>query len=270
MACNGARLLLRNVTVQYGTLTALDSVSMEVQAGEAVALVGPSGAGKTTLLKLFNGAVRPGAGEVCVDDRVLASLSPAELQRVRADTGFIYQDLNLIPNLRVIQNIVTGRFGRRSLFGSVVDVLFPASATTRNIYEVLVQVGIAEKLYQRTDSLSGGEQQRVAIARALYQQPRVLLCDEPVASVDPSRARAVLELLKKLSEENGLTLCVSLHNLELARELFPRLVAVREGRIMLDNRTDEITANEFTEIYRLTHASNDNHGGFRNNIPAIE
>ena len=260
MACNGARLLLRNVTVQYGTLTALDSVSMEVQAGEAVALVGPSGAGKTTLLKLFNGAVRPGAGEVCVDDRVLASLSPAELQRVRADTGFIYQDLNLIPNLRVIQNIVTGRFGRRSLFGSAVDVLLPSRSTARAVYRVLEQVGIEEKLYLRTDMLSGGQQQRVAIARALYQQPRALLCDEPVASVDPLRARAVLALLKKLSEDNGLTLCVSLHHLELAKEFFPRLVAVRNGRILFDKKPDAITDQEYTEIYRLTHAAENNNG----------
>ena len=263
MACNGARLQLRDVSVRYGALTALDSVSLEVQAGAAVALVGPRGAGKTTLLKLFNGAVRPSVGEVCIDDRVLASLTPAELQQVRAETGFIYQDLNLIPNLSVIQNIVTGRFGRRSLFAGAVDVMFPSRSTIRNVYEVLEQVGIAEKLYQRTDSLSGGQQQRVAIARALYQQPRVLLCDEPVSSVDPSRARAVLTLLKKLSGDNGLTLCVSLHNLELAREFFPRLVAVRDGRILFDKKPDAITDQEYMEIYRLTHASEYDNGDQR-------
>lgn len=256
----GARLRLRGVTVLYGALTALDSVSLEVQAGEALALIGPSGAGKTTLLKLFNGAVRPSAGEVSFDGRALSTLSPAELRKQRADIGFVYQDLNLIPNLRVIQNVVAGRCGRRALLTSAMDMLFPSSATTRCVYCALEQVGIAEKLYQRTDLLSGGQQQRVAIARALYQQPRALLCDEPVSSVDPSRARAVLRLLKTLSEDQGLTLCVSLHHLELAREVFPRLVAVREGRILFDKHPDAITSDEYAEIYRLTHTADNGNG----------
>lgn len=252
MQRHGARLWLRDVTVDYGAVTALDSVSLEIQSGEAVALVGPSGAGKTTLLKLFNGAVRPAAGQVGFDGRILASLTAAELQQVRAETGFVYQDLNLIPNLRVLQNIVTGRFGRRSILAGALDVLFPTRAVTRSVYEVLDQVGIAEKLYQRTDKLSGGQQQRVAIARALYQQPRVLLCDEPVSSVDPTRARAVLSLLLELTRDRGLTLCVSLHNLELAKEYFTRLVAVRDGRIMFDKLANRISSDEFAEIYRLS------------------
>lgn len=264
---NGAQLLLHNVTVNYGQLTALDSVSLEIRQGEAIALLGPSGAGKTTLLKLFNGAVRPSQGQVSVNGNHLSSLTPAELQEVRANTGFIYQDLNLVPNLRVIQNVVTGRFGRRSLFAGALDVLSPSKTTTQHVYEVLEQVGIADKLYQRTDKLSGGQQQRVAIARALYQQPRALLCDEPVSSVDPSRARAVLKLLKKLSEDNGLTLCVSLHHLELAKEYFPRLVAMREGRIIFDKQTKDITSNEFSEIYQLTHKMDDNNGEYQNTLP---
>lgn len=263
MADKGARLLLHEVSVVYGTTAALDSVSLDIGAGEAVAFVGPSGAGKTTLLKLFNGAVRPTTGEVSVNGSGLSALSPSGIHAVRAGTGFVYQDLNLIPNLRVIQNVIAGRFGRRSLAGSLRDVLFPSRATIREVYGVLEQVGIAEKLYQRTDSLSGGQQQRVAIARALYQQPRALLCDEPVSSVDPSRARSVLELLKKLCGDNGLTLCVSLHNLELAREIFPRLIALREGRVLFDRRTDAISEDDFTNIYQLSSGMDPEDGAAR-------
>lgn len=251
MAEGGSHLQLQDVTVKYGALQALASVSLEITPGEAVALVGPSGAGKTTLLKLFNGAVLPASGTIRIDGQALSTMTPAALQRVRAETGFVYQDLNLIPNLRVLQNVATGRFGRRSLPGSARDLLFPSNATIRNIYEVLDQVGIAEKLYQRTDRLSGGQQQRVAMARALYQQPRVLLCDEPVSSVDPSRARAVLNLLKELTGRRGLTLCVSLHHLELAREFFPRLIAIREGRVLFDKQTRQINREDLAEVFRL-------------------
>jgi phosphonate transport system ATP-binding protein len=242
---------LAGVSVRYGGLAALDGVSLCIGAGDAVALVGPSGAGKTTLLRLLNGTVRPDEGVVRVAGRALPELSGRELRTVRSRIGFVPQDFGLVPELRVLQNVVAGRVGRRGLLGSLRDQLLPAAATVREAHAVLRRVGIPEKLYERTERLSGGQQQRVAVARALFQAPEALLADEPVSSVDPARARATVDLLASLAGERGLTLVVSLHDLAIAREFFPRLIGLRAGRILFDRATAEIPEAEFQALYRL-------------------
>jgi phosphonate transport system ATP-binding protein len=242
---------LENVTVQYGRTVALERASIQLQPGEAVACVGPSGAGKTTLLRLLNGSVRPAAGRVTFDGRPLSGMTPGELRSVRAAIGFVHQDLRLVPNLRVLQNVVAGRLGHLSLFASLRAVFFTPKALALEAHEILERVGIPEKLYERTDRLSGGQRQRVAIARALFQRPTALLADEPVSSVDPARARDSVQLLAAISRDFGLTLCVSLHNLELAREFFPRLVGLRNGRVVFDASSSSLTADQFESLYRL-------------------
>lgn len=242
---------LANVSVTFRCVTAIDRVTLEIAPGEAVAFVGPSGAGKTTLLRLLNGSVRPSAGRVFVGGQALAHSSPDELRRVRAAIGFIHQDLRLVPNVRVVQNVVAGRLGTLSLYRSIRAVLFPSRSLVQEVHETLERVGIAEKLYERTDSLSGGQRQRVAIARALFQRPVALLADEPVSSVDPTRAREAVQLLRAATREGGLTLCASLHNLDLAREFFPRLVGLRRGRVVFDSPTSEVAAEQFESLYRL-------------------
>jgi phosphonate transport system ATP-binding protein len=246
----GARFRLRGVSVEYGCCCALDCVDLDVQPGEAMALVGPSGAGKTTLLGLLNGTVRPTRGTVVVDEQVLGELSASALRRVRWDIGFIHQDLALVPTLRVIQNVLAGRLGRISFLQAVRDAIFPSHEAVAEVYAILERVGIPEKLYERVHRLSGGQRQRVAIARALYQWPRALLADEPVSSVDPARARDVVALLTEISRERNLTLCMSLHNLDLAREFFPRLIGVRGGRIAFD-RSSAVADHEFSALYDL-------------------
>lgn len=253
----GPGLSLENVCVRYGPLVALEDISITVEPGETVALIGPSGAGKSTLLGLFNGSLRAHSGSVRVDDKKLSDLSASQYQKVRSNTGFVHQSLSLVPNIRVIQNVVSGDLGHKSLLKSLKDFLLPSRATTEKVYSILELTGIEDKLYEQTDRLSGGQQQRVAIARALYQSPGVLLCDEPVSSVDPSRARAVIELLLSLAKDLGLTLVVSLHNLDLARQYFPRIIALREGRIQVDKKTAVLTDAEFEKIYRLAHENVD-------------
>ena len=247
-------LRLEDVAVRYGDLAALDGVCLSVAAGERVGLVGPSGAGKTTLLRLFNGSVRPSAGKAVVLGQDIAALSGPGLRRLRSMVGFVHQDLSLVPNQRVIRNVLSGQLGRRGLAGSVRMMLFPTRAEAAEVHRLLERVGVQEKLYERTDRLSGGQRQRVAIARALYQRPAALLADEPVASVDPARARDTVALLASVSRESGLTLCMSLHNLDLAREFFPRLVGMRRGRVVFDRPTAELTDAQFTDLYRLTDA----------------
>ncbi len=245
---------LEGVTVRFGTTAALQDVDLTIEAGEAVALVGPSGAGKSTLLRLLNGMVRPDEGVVHVNGDTLGNLSRRALRDVRAAIGFVHQDLSLVPNLRVVQNVMAGRLGQQGLFASARSMLLPSKTATARAYEILERVGIAEKLYERTDTLSGGQQQRVALARALFQRPVALLADEPVSSVDPARARDTVELLTRVSREEGLTLVMSIHNLELARSCFPRLVGLRGGRVVFDARADGVGDDEFHALYDLDEA----------------
>ena len=242
---------LRGVTQRYDGKIALEAATLEVRRGEALALVGPSGAGKTTLLKLLNGSIRPTEGIVEVGGQVLTELSARSLRDVRARIGFVHQDLSLVPNLRVSQNVLMGRLGRNSFFSSLRTLLLPPRVDIGRVHEILERVGIPEKLFDRTDTLSGGQQQRVAIARALFQDPEVFLADEPVSAVDPARAEDTVRLLTEISRERSITLVVSLHNLELARRYFPRLVGLRRGRIEFDLEAGAVDDRKFRSLYEL-------------------
>ena len=247
----GAEFRLEDVSVRLGRVDALAGVGLSIAPGEVVGFVGPSGAGKTTLLRLLNGMQRPSSGRVLVNGRALDELSRSELRRMRAAIGFVHQDLSLVPNLRVSQNVIAGQLGHRAFWSSVAATWFPGRAELERVHRLLERVGIAEKLFERVDRLSGGQRQRVAIARALYQSPSCLLADEPVSSVDPARARDTIELLARVSREEGLTLCMSLHNLELAREFTSRLIGLRGGRVVFDAPRDEVTDDDFRALYHL-------------------
>ncbi len=242
---------LDRVTVRFGATTALAEVSLRIEPGAPVALVGPSGAGKTTLLRLLNGSVRAASGVVRADGRDLAALAPADLRRLRASIGVVHQDLRPVQTLRVSQNVLAGGFGRQSIWSAVRAMGRPPRRDLERVHALLDRVGIADKLFHRLDRLSGGQQQRVAIARALYQEPRVLLADEPVASVDPARALDTVALLRDICRESGLTLVMSLHNLDLAREYFPRLVGLRDGRVVFDGSPVDLDDDRYRSLYRL-------------------
>jgi phosphonate transport system ATP-binding protein len=249
--CGSTCFTLSRVTVDYGRGPALDALDLRIEPGEAVAFVGPSGAGKTTLLRVLAGSVRPTRGSVAVNGRELRTLGGAELREARACIGFVYQDLSLVPNVRVVKNVLSGRLGRLSLGRSLRSMLFPPREFLVEAHRILDRVGIGEKMYERTDRLSGGQRQRVAVARALFQEPGALIADEPVSSVDPARARDLVRLLWEVSRERRLTLCASLHDLELAREFFPRLVGLRRGRFAFDSPASALDASAFERLYRL-------------------
>tara|TARA_B100000927_G_scaffold207023_1_gene168103 strand:+ start:533 stop:1303 length:771 start_codon:yes stop_codon:yes gene_type:complete len=235
----------------FGAVHALSSIDLQIARGERVALIGASGSGKTTLLRLFGAQLAPDRGEVRVLGCNPLVLGERKLRELRSRLGYLPQDLGLVPNLRVLQNVVAGRCGRRSILGSLRDLILPAVGVRRRIYELLERVGIAEKMYDRADTLSGGQQQRVAVARALFQEPAVILADEPVSAVDPARARDVLELLTRLSEEEGLTLLVSMHQLDLAREFFPRLVGLKHGNVHFDGKPSELGSEGLSALFDL-------------------
>ena len=214
-----------------------------------MAFLGPSGAGKTTLLRLLNGTVRPEAGRVLVDGRDVNALGSQALRRLRADIGFVHQDLRLVENLRVSQNVLSGGLGRRNLWQSARMLLAPAAGDLDRVHDLLQRVGLAEKMFQRVDRLSGGQAQRVALARALFQDPGLLVADEPVSSVDPERSREILDLLVTVCGRDGLTLLVSLHDPDLARRFFPRLVGLRQGRIVFDLPSSDMTGAVAADLY---------------------
>jgi phosphonate transport system ATP-binding protein len=222
--------------VYPGGARALRGVDLDVAAGEFVALVGPSGAGKSTLLRCVAGLVEPTAGEVVVDGRRLSGAPPGERRRIRASVGFVFQQFNLLRRLTVLENTLVGRLahtaGWRSLLG-----WFPAADRER-AGRALARVELDGLADRRVDTLSGGQQQRVAIARALVQEPRILLADEPMASLDPALSHTVMELLRRINREDGITVVTSLHVLDLARTYAGRIVGLQAGQVVHDGPAD--------------------------------
>jgi phosphonate transport system ATP-binding protein len=210
----------------------ISGIDLEVEAGERIALVGPSGAGKTTLLRTLNGQIPPRAGLLLFEGQNLATLNGASLRRVRAHIGFVTQKHDLVEPLRVDKNVMAGALGRWSTLHALRFLLWSSPSELAQAEVALSAVGLASKLRQPTSALSGGEQQRVAIARALIQAPRLLLADEPVASLDPQTAEEVLDLLTGLTKARGMALICSLHQPELAARYFDRIIEVRGGALV--------------------------------------
>ncbi|MEM1222669.1 MAG: ATP-binding cassette domain-containing protein [Verrucomicrobiota bacterium] len=239
-------LQLNSVTVRYGALTALRNVDFRIEEGAQVARLGPSGAGKSTLLATFNRRVEPASGKALVNDEDLAELDPKALRRVRCKIAWIPQDLGLVQNMSVFQNVVLGRVGQVGLLRVWKNWIFPTTEQKEEVHEILQEIGMPEKLFMRVDQLSGGQKQRVAIARALYQKPKYILADEPISSVDPKRAEALLVLLKERCAAEGLTLLVSTHDQSLACKHFSRIIGLREGSVVLDGPA---TIDSLAEFY---------------------
>jgi phosphonate transport system ATP-binding protein len=232
---------------------AVDDVTLDIRAGERVAVIGPSGAGKTTLFRLLNATLRPTSGRVWFDDTELQSVSGRRLRQLRRRIGTVYQQHHLIPQLRVVHNVLAGRLGRWSLAKALFSFVSPQERSVALM--ALEQVGIPEKLYTRTAHLSGGQQQRVAIARALVQDPDVILADEPVSSVDPSLGRTIMELLVQLAETHKKTLVANLHAVSFALDLFPRVIGFRQGCVAFDLPPAAVSDAVMAELYMGTATS---------------
>lgn len=240
---------LRGVRVVYGHHAALDGFNLEVHAGERVALVGPSGAGKTTALRLSTGGLRPTEGTVKVLGRDLDRATPDQLREVQRRVGSVYQQFNLVGPLRVVHNVNAGRLGWWSRGRALRSLVRPVQVDEARA--ALARVGIADKLFERTDRLSGGERQRVALARVLVQEPELILADEPVSSLDPARAEEVMDLLGEVVADRSRTLLVSLHDFGLARRRCDRIVGVRGGRVAFDLPAAEVTDELGGDLYRI-------------------
>jgi phosphonate transport system ATP-binding protein len=237
----------KNITKQFERKIALSSLSFSIKQGELVAIIGPSGAGKTTLLNSIAGLVPLHSGELRLDSQPLDNYKRGK--RFAKKIGVIRQQFDLIGPLAVIHNVPAGKLSEWGIFKSLFSLLVPQEKEVA--IRALERVGLEDKIFEVTATLSGGEQQRVAMARLLVQKPEIILADEPVASLDPARADDVLGMLTKIVNEENQTLLASLHSVEYARKYFTRIISLKNGEIFFDLPTEKVTDELLTELYQL-------------------
>ena len=241
-------LRIQNLNKIYPNGThALRDLSLEVADGEFLVIIGLSGSGKSTLLRCINRLVEPTSGRIELDGVEVTAAAPAEIRRIRARIGMIFQQFNLVRRASVLTNVLAGALGAPRRGGA------PSTASPRarlsGRWRAWSGSASATRRAQRADTLSGGQQQRVGIARALMQEPRLMLADEPVASLDPATSHSVLRYLEQINREEGITVLCNLHFLSLARRYASRVVALKAGQIVFDGEPTAITPDWFRQIY---------------------
>ncbi|MCS7200244.1 MAG: phosphonate ABC transporter ATP-binding protein [Caldimicrobium sp.] len=244
-------IVFKNVLKRYGGIKVLDGINLNIQTGEAVAIIGPSGSGKTTLIRTINGFVVPDSGVVSVNGDVVDYSNKKFLRNLRKKIGMIYQLFNLVERASALENVLSGCLGRHDngmglLFSTIG---FFSKEEKELAMELLRFVGLEHKAFERVDRLSGGEKQRVAIARALMQKPDILLADEPIANLDPKTSKKIIELLLRINEEKKITLICVLHHLETVENNFKRIIALNRGKIIYDGFTSSLNRAELLAIY---------------------
>jgi phosphonate transport system ATP-binding protein len=243
------RLVVRRLAKRYPNgRVALKGVDLTVRDGELVVILGSNGCGKSTLLRSIVRLIEPTEGDVLIDGRPVAGLSGDGLRRARMACGMIFQHANLVRRRNVLANVATGALGRHRTFGTALGFLPRCELDAAHGF--LEEVGLVEFALQRAGTLSGGQQQRVAIARALAQRPRVLLADEPVASLDPESAREIMALLRRLATTDQLAVVTVLHQPELALAYADRIIGMKEGEIVFEGAPDEISAAMVDQLYQ--------------------
>jgi len=238
---------VHNVTKMFGQKAAVDAVSFNVEAPAMIGVIGRSGAGKSTLLRMLNRLTDATSGEVLFDGRDVLQLRGAEKRAWQSQCAMIFQQFNLVPRMDVVSNVLHGTLNRRSTLATVFN-LYPKADIHRAI-DILDRLGIADQAAKRAEALSGGQQQRVAIARALMQDPKIILADEPIASLDPMNAQVVMDALHRIQHEDGRTVIVNLHTLDTARRYCDRVIGMRDGRIVFDGTPDQLTTGAARDIY---------------------
>ena len=224
---------------------ALKGVNLKINKGEFVSILGPSGSGKTTLLRTINGLETSSGGEIYFNNKKVNQNSILEVQK---KTGMIFQEFNLVNNLSAINNVLTGLLNSSSKFLSMF-YLFTKEQKLEAL-KALETVGLLNKAYERVDELSGGQRQRIGIARAIIKRPKLLLADEPVASLDPKAANLIMSLLKKINKEFEITVICNLHQVELASKYSDRIVGLLDGEIMFDKTASNVNKTVINEIYK--------------------
>lgn len=243
-----SQIEFNNVTKVYKNgHKGLDNINLNIEKGDFAVIVGLSGAGKSTLLRSINRLHDISEGEIIIEGKSISKASGKNLLAMRRNIGMIFQHFNLVTRSSVIRNVLSGRVGYHPTWKMVLG-MFPKEDKLKAL-EALDRVNILEKAYSRSDELSGGQQQRISIARALCQEPSIILADEPVASLDPLTTKQVMDDLKRINEELGITIIINLHFVDLAREYGSRIIGLRAGELVFDGPTSEADDDTFAEIY---------------------
>jgi len=254
-------LEVRGLEKSYGGAPVLKGVDLAIEQGEFVGVIGLSGSGKSTLLRCINRLIDASGGEILVPRALLGetangasadvrTLDRRELRLLRRKIGMVFQQFNIVKRMSVIDNVLSGSLGYQPVLRGSLRIF--SGEMKRRALVNLKRVGLLDHAYKRADQLSGGEQQRVAIARTLMQEPALILADEPVSSLDPKLSRVVLDILKRVCREDGITALVSLHTLELTREYADRVIGLKQGKIFFDGPARDLTDAVSDSVYQRT------------------
>ena len=242
-------LSVKNISKEYNNgTTALKNVSFDVEKGEFISIIGPSGSGKSTLLRSINKMIDISKGSILFENRNIEKLKKKEIELVRREIGMIFQNYNLVERLTVIENVLHGRLGYKSVFSGILGIY--SEEEKKEAFNFLEKVNMTKYAYQKCNELSGGQKQRVGIARAIMQKPKLLLCDEPIASLDPKTAENIMDYLKKIVTELKITCIVNLHQVDIAKKYSNRIIALNKGEKIFDDKPEYLTDDMIEFIYK--------------------
>ncbi|OOM10662.1 phosphonate ABC transporter ATP-binding protein [Clostridium saccharobutylicum] len=239
--------------VYKGGTKALSNIGFSVKKGEFVSVIGPSGAGKSTLLRCINRLSDATHGSITFDETKIQDLNRKGLRELRTKIGMIFQNYNLVERLSVIENVLHGRLGYKSVIAGVIGIY--TEDEKQQAFRIIEKLGLQNEAYKRCDELSGGQKQRVGIARALIQNPKLMLCDEPIASLDPNSSKIIMDQLKNINKEMGLTCILNLHQVDVAMKYSDKIIGINGGRIIFNGRPSELTKKKIHQIYKTDQVS---------------
>ena len=226
----------------------MKNVSIDVEKGEFISIIGPSGSGKSTLLRSINKMIDISDGSILFENKNIENLKKREIELVRREIGMIFQNYNLVERLTVIENVLHGRLGYKSVIAGILGIY--SAEEKKDAFSFLEKVNMTNYAYRKCNELSGGQKQRVGIARAIMQKPKLLLCDEPIASLDPKTAENVMDYLKKIVSELKITCIVNLHQVDIAKKYSDRIIALNKGEKIFDDKTEKLTDDMIEFIYK--------------------
>lgn len=243
-----AILDIKNLKKYYGNVKAVEDVSFSVKEGELVVIIGPSGAGKSTVLRCINRMIDATDGSIMFEGKDVVQIKKEkDLKHLRRKIGMIFQSFNLVYRLSVFQNVLHGRLGYMTEVNAVLGRY--SEVDKKKALDILDKIGLKDMIYKRAGELSGGQKQRVGIARALMQEPSLLLCDEPIASLDPSSSKIIMDLIHKMTKENNIACIVNLHQVDVAKTYADRIVGIHKGTVVFDDTPDKLTDEMIEMIY---------------------
>ncbi|MDD5794415.1 MAG: phosphonate ABC transporter ATP-binding protein [Clostridiales bacterium] len=241
-------LKVKNLSKVYeGTTSAIENISFDVNEKELVTIIGPSGAGKSTILRCINKLIDYTDGDIEFNNKSIKDVKKNDLRKLRTNIGMIFQHYNLVERLSVIENVLHGRLGYKSSIKGALGIY--SEKEKEDAFKILEKVGLQDQAYKRCDKLSGGQKQRVGIARALIQNPKLLLCDEPIASLDPNSSKVIMDQIKEINKSLNITCILNLHQVDVAINYSDRIIGINGGKLVFDGKPKDLTKEKIHEIY---------------------